>query len=117
MLPPDRRVRRREEFTLVLRAGRTGRCGPLIMHVGSSATTGPARAGFVVGRAVGRAVDRNRLRRRLRHLVRDRLDRFDPGSLVVVRATPGAAAQSAPELGRELDTLIRRLVPAGAGVG
>ncbi|GAB1688384.1 hypothetical protein KRM28CT15_01870 [Krasilnikovia sp. M28-CT-15] len=62
----------------------------------------PARAGFVVSKAVGNAVVRNRVRRRLRHLVRPRLDALPPGTLMVVRALPSAAAASSQTLDADL---------------
>ncbi len=70
----------------------------------------PARAGFVVSKAVGNAVIRNRVKRRLRHLMRDRLSRLPAGSLVVVRALPGAGEADHDDLVRDLDTALRRLL-------
>lgn len=89
-----------------------------MLHLLEGAESGPSRAGFVVSKAVGGAVVRNRVKRRLRHLVRDRLTALPPGSLLVVRALPPAAAASQPELAEALDTCLtkaqRRPVPAGA---
>jgi ribonuclease P protein component len=70
------------------------------------------RVGFVVGRTVGGSVDRHRVVRRLRHLVRDRLDRLPPASLVVVRALPAARDADSAALARDLDAALRRLLPA-----
>ncbi|MFE4020889.1 ribonuclease P protein component, partial [Streptomyces sp. NPDC059101] len=70
----------------------------------------PPRAGFVVSKAVGVAVVRNKVKRRLRHLVRDRLDRLPAGSLVVVRALPGAGAAEYDQLARDLDAALERLL-------
>lgn len=75
-------------------------------RTGAEARTPPARAGFVVSRAVGGAVVRNAVRRRLRHLVRDRLGDLPPGSLLVVRALPGAADRSYARLGADLDAAL-----------
>jgi ribonuclease P protein component len=66
-----------------------------------------ARAGFVVSKAVGNAVIRNRVRRRLRHLVRERVGALPPGATLVVRAQPGAALASYPQLGLDLDAALR----------
>ncbi len=74
------------------------------------------RAGFVVSKAVGNAVTRNLVKRRLRHLVRDRLDRFPTGSLVVVRALPGAGEAGHEQLARDLDTALRRLLGGASPV-
>lgn len=68
------------------------------------------RAGFVVSKAVGGAVVRNLVKRRLRHLLRDRLDLLPAGSLVVVRALPGAGEADHGQLARDLDTALQRLL-------
>jgi ribonuclease P protein component len=85
-----------------------------VIHVTNDATASPARAGFIVGKAVGPAVRRNRLRRRLQHLIAPRLDRLPAGTMVVVRATPGAAAQSGRELAATFGSAFDRAVAAVA---
>ena len=119
MLPAAARVRRSEDFKAVLRRGRRAARGPIVVHLlspsTSDATAAPTRAGFVVGRAVGNAVTRNAVRRRLRHLVRDRLAAVPPGSMIVVRALPGAADLSFHELSRALDRGLSRT--AGSPIG
>ena len=114
MLAAAARLRRRDDFTAVLRTAARSSRGPLVVHVkmqpnglGSAA---PTRAGFVVGRSVGNAVIRNRTRRRLRHLVRARLGSLPVGSTVVVRALPGSAALTSAALGGFLDAALSRLV-------
>lgn len=68
-----------------------------------------ARAGFVVSKAVGNAVVRNRVKRRLRHAVRDRIAELAPGSVLVVRALPPAAAASYTELAADLERCLQRV--------
>jgi ribonuclease P protein component len=63
-----------------------------------------------VSKAVGDAVTRNLVKRRLRHLIRDRLCVLPPGSLVVVRALPGAGTAGNDQLTRDLDSALRRLL-------
>jgi ribonuclease P protein component len=63
-----------------------------------------------VSKAVGNAVVRHRVLRRLRHLVRDRLSVLPAGSLVVVRALPGAGDAVHDQLARELDAALERLL-------
>ncbi len=73
-----------------------------------------------MSKAIGGAVVRNKVKRRLRHLVRDRLDRLPAGSLVVVRALPGAGDADHDQLARDLDTALQRLldgVPPTRGQG
>ncbi|EMF01771.1 ribonuclease P protein component [Streptomyces mobaraensis NBRC 13819 = DSM 40847] len=117
MLPSESRLRRREDFATAVRRGRRAGRPLLVVHLrtetdphGPGGTVPPARAGFVVSKAVGGAVVRNRVKRRLRHLVRDRLDTLPAGSLVVVRALPGAGEADHGQLARDLDTALQRLL-------
>lgn len=70
----------------------------------------PPRVGFVVPKAVGGAVVRNRTKRRLRALTAARLSGIPDGVDVVVRALPPAAAATSADLGRELETLLVRVL-------
>ncbi|MEW9517543.1 ribonuclease P protein component [Streptomyces tubercidicus] len=118
MLPTEYRLRRREDFATAVRRGRRAGRPLLVVHLRSGATdpygsgesVPPARAGFVVSKAVGIAVVRNKVKRRLRHLMRDRLDRLPTGSLVVVRALPGAGEADHDQLARDLDAALQRLL-------
>ena len=67
-----------------------------------------------MSKAVGGAVVRNKVKRRLRHLIRDRLSQLPPGSLVVVRALPGAGDAEYAQLARDLDAALQRLLGGGA---
>lgn len=67
-----------------------------------------------MSKAVGNAVTRNLVKRRLRHLMRDRLSGLTPGSLVVVRALPGAGEAGHDELTGDLDAALRRLLGGAA---
>ena len=120
MLPTENRLRRREDFAAAIRRGRRAGRPLLVVHLRSNSNSSdpheaggdapPARAGFVVSKAVGNAVVRNRVKRQLRHLVRDRMDQLPPGSLVVVRALPGAGEADHDELVRDLDAALKRLL-------
>ncbi|MEV4425610.1 ribonuclease P protein component [Streptomyces sp. R-07] len=122
MLPTENRLRRREDFATAVRRGRRAGRPLLVVHLSSGATNPhapgesapPTRAGFVVSKAVGVAVVRNQVKRRLRHLVRDRLTELPPGSLVVVRALPGAGDADHAQLARDLDAALQRLLGGGA---
>ncbi|MGI8694115.1 MAG: ribonuclease P protein component [Geodermatophilaceae bacterium] len=116
MLPAPARLRRREDFTAVVRRGRrAGRTALVVYRLAAEdGDTSPyrhesARVGFVVGRSVGNAVRRHEVTRRLRHLMWERLDVFDPGDRVVVRANPAASGRSSAELGTDLDRALTRL--------
>ncbi|MCQ4081812.1 ribonuclease P protein component [Streptomyces sp. RB6PN25] len=132
MLPAENRMRRRQDFAAAVRRGRRAGRPLLVVHLRDRvsvppeaeghttdphATRGsapPPRAGFVVSKAVGGAVQRNLVKRRLRHLVRDRLSLLPEGSLVVVRALPGAADADHTQLARDLDAALKRLLGGGA---
>lgn len=122
MLPASARLRRREDFDLVVRRGRRAGRGALVVHLLSEGgVTGdappPARVGLIVGKGVGNAVRRNEVSRRLRHLMRDRVDSLAPADRVVLRAMPSAAGQSSGVLGADLDRALARLCPASAEQG
>lgn len=72
------------------------------------ATNSPTRVGFVVAKSVGPAVTRNRVKRRLRHLMRERIPTLPGGSMLVVRALPGAAHAASGDLAAELDRSLAR---------
>ncbi|MGK5532325.1 ribonuclease P protein component [Streptomyces sp. URMC 129] len=117
MLPSENRLRRREDFATAMRRGRRAGRPHLVVHLSGGTDphpvgepVSPPRAGFVVSKAVGNAVVRNRVQRRLRHLVRERLGLLPAGSLVVVRALPGAGDAAYAQLARELDAALDRLL-------
>lgn len=117
MLARSHRLTAGEDFRHALRRGR--RCGSptLVVHLAApsgDAEPRPPRVGFAVSRAVGIAVVRNRVKRRLRHLMRERVAALPPGSLVVVRALPGAAAASYAALAADLDACLARATAEGA---
>ncbi|MEU4674495.1 ribonuclease P protein component [Amycolatopsis sp. NPDC023774] len=113
MLPAAARLRRSEDFRVVLRRGSRAGRRRLVVHAlttdPSAAAPDAARAGFVVSKAVGNSVVRHRVTRQLRHLVSARLGTLPPGSSLVVRALPPAASASSAELGADLDAALRRL--------
>ncbi|MGW7350259.1 ribonuclease P protein component [Streptomyces sp. Z26] len=117
MLPTEHRLRRREDFATAVRRGRKAGRPLLVVHLfrrtdphEPGEVPPPTRAGFVVSKAVGGATVRNLVKRRLRHLIRDRLASLPTGSLVVVRALPGAGTADHAELARDLDTALQRLL-------
>ncbi|HWL37032.1 MAG TPA: ribonuclease P protein component [Frankiaceae bacterium] len=109
MLPAAARLRRRTEFTDVVRRGRRTSRGPLTFHLASVDDPVSPQVGFVIGKVVGNAVTRNRLRRRLRHLLRTRLASLPSGARLVVRARPGAGELSSNDLARLVDAAFGKL--------
>jgi ribonuclease P protein component len=110
VLPGAARLTRSQEFSTAVRAGRRAGRPLLVVHLRiDPASIEPSRVGFVTTKAVGSAVVRNRVRRRLRHLMAARLTALPTGSLVVVRATPAAAAATSSALADDLDRALSRL--------
>jgi ribonuclease P protein component len=117
VLPAERRVRRREDFTAAVKHGvRVGSTG-LVVHATFETGDQAARGGFIVGRSVGNAVTRNRLRRRLRHVVAPRLQAAPPGTVVVVRATAAASSATSRQLAKTLNGLLDRVLAPVAKPG
>jgi ribonuclease P protein component len=108
VLSPEHRLRRRSEFSDVVRRGRRA-SGPLLtVHLLATEVPG-VRAGLVVSKAVGGSVVRSRVSRRLRHLLRPVVATLPDGTRLVVRAAPSAAAASAIALDADLRSALARL--------
>jgi ribonuclease P protein component len=110
-------MRRSDDFARTIRRGQRAGRASLVVHyltppVPASSADALPLVGFVVGRAVGGSVCRHRVARQLRHLMRDRLDRLPPASLLVIRALPAAAGRDSAALGVDLDSALGRLVRA-----
>lgn len=123
MLPKRHRLTHSADYRAVMRGGdgrRRQRAGTdlLVVHAALSddpQLTREPRVGFVVSKSVGNSVIRHRVARRLRAQVAERLDTLGPGSDLVVRANPPAAAATSAELGQALDRALRRVSSAGVG--
>ncbi|KRB76399.1 ribonuclease P protein component [Nocardioides sp. Root190] len=116
MLDADHRLRDPDSFRAASRRGQRAGSRMIVTHLllpdeqqvlGVSGN--PAQVGFVVSKAVGVAVVRNRVKRRLRHALRERITLLPSGAVLVVRAQPGAATASYPELVAELDRCLQRV--------
>lgn len=99
-------MRRSADFQQTVRRGARAGRDTLVVHLTTTTDPGPPAVGLVVSRAVGNAVTRNRVKRRLRALVAARLQGLPPGSLLVVRAQPPAAASTSDELAHDLDGAV-----------
>ncbi|MCF2707200.1 ribonuclease P protein component [Arcanobacterium haemolyticum] len=102
-------MRNSADFARALRGAR-GAASRVVVSIetNNQADLHPVKVGFVVSKSVGNSVVRHRVYRQLRHLLRARLDRFTPGSLVVVRALPGAAHSSSEAIGADIDVALRK---------
>jgi ribonuclease P protein component len=119
VLPRESRMRRPEDFRLVMRTGRRAGGPALAAHFlstpGGVRAGEPAKVGFVVSRAVGSAVVRNQVKRRLRELMRRRLASLPEGCMLVVRVHPAAASARQADLAADLDLVIGRLLRRQVG--
>ncbi len=110
MLPSANRLRRPTDFTEAVRRGHRAGRPTLVGHLRRRDLDTEPKVGFIVARTVGNAVVRNRVQRRLRHLVAVHIDRLPRGSLLVVRANPGAATAGHDELAADLESALERLL-------
>lgn len=97
MLSHDQRIHDSADFAIAMRRGRKFAHGAVVFHLGL-APDGDRRCGFIVSKAVGGSVVRHRVTRRLRHLCHDLYPQLPPGSRLVIRALPAAAAAPYGEL-------------------
>ena len=77
-------------------------------YVQTSDEARAARFGFIVSKQVGSAVVRNTVRRRLKAVCHEELTRVRPGSDIVIRALPSAAAADFGALRDEISRCITR---------
>jgi ribonuclease P protein component len=121
VLPAQARLRRRPEFTAVVRSGRRIGRPTMVLHYLSERpapargpVAGPSgpRAGFVVGKTVGNSVVRHRVTRRLRAVVLEELPRLPDSADLVVRARPEAATATSQQLHRDLRSGLDRVLPS-----
>jgi ribonuclease P protein component len=132
VLPAQARLRRRPEFTTVVRSGRRAGRPTMVLHFlaerpahaggesprrheARAMSPSGARAGFVVGKAVGNSVVRHRVTRRLRAAVREELDRLPASADLVVRARPEAATANSADLRADLRRGLERLLDQRTG--
>ena len=103
--PPEKRLRKRAEFSKVYAHGRAWSHPLLRLRVLPNGL-GVSRFGFAIGKRVGKAVVRNRTKRRLRETVRQ-MD-IRPGYDVVIIGQPAAATSSYQALRAGVMDLLTR---------
>jgi ribonuclease P protein component len=120
VLPAQARLRRRPEFTAVVRSGRRAGRPTMVLHylperpVALDGVVPSARVGLVVGRAVGNSVVRHRVSRRLRAAAAEQLHRIPVTADLVLRARPEAAAADFGTLHADLARGLDRLLGVGS---
>lgn len=107
-------IRDRAGFDRVRTTGRSAKVRHLAVNVVVASDGLPVRLGMAVGKPVGGAVQRNLVRRRLRAIVAEVADQMS-GTMVVIRAFPGAADVSFAELRLSVQRALAQAHPSGAG--
>jgi ribonuclease P protein component len=113
MLPAANRMRAAADFTHTTRRGAKVARGSVVVYVAAVEGAGPPRIGLVVNKAVGNSVIRHRAARRIRGAVTPLVRSLPSGTLIVVRALPGADTD--PALAASIaDGVAAGLVRAGS---
>ena len=110
----DRRIRKSDEFSSILKAGSRG-AAPLL-SVAVVPARGPGRIGISASTKVGGSVQRNRARRLVREYYRLTYRGSSPYDIVVNLKT-GFAELTATAAGSEFDTALSKAVAAGKRAG
>ena len=111
MLAQIHRLRKASEFALASKGTKVSGEN-FLLHVRTpldGARSGaPVKVGLIVGKSVGGSVIRHRVSRQIRHAIAPHISRFSGGTLIVVRAHPGAARSIDQNIGDEISLLINR---------
>jgi ribonuclease P protein component len=126
VLSARHRLRHPRDFSAVIRHGARAGRPALVLHLllpdGAAGADNPVvtetatpldlpvRVGFVVPKSVGNSVVRHQVARRLRPLLAARIEAVPPGSRLVVRALPSAAAATSAGLGEQVDSALASAV-------
>jgi ribonuclease P protein component len=110
VLPRRNRLTASADFQRAIGQGRRRGSSLLVVHYWCGTGAEPPRVGTAVGRRVGNSVQRHAVSRKLRHLAGARIHLLPPGSLLVLRAAPGAAHVPSGQLAQDLDRALQRLV-------
>lgn len=112
MLARGNRITRGTDYKAVVRGGTRCAAATTVTYVVTTAEDRPPRFGFIVSKQVGTAVTRNTVRRRLKAVCAEALPDVRPGSDIVIRALPAAAAAGFSELRDEVSRCLRRKAAA-----
>jgi ribonuclease P protein component len=110
VLPGRHRLLSSRDFGTAVRSGRRIRVGGLVAHVWlprSETTRAEPRVGLIVSKRIGSAVQRHRVSRVLRHAAAAHVGELPAGTVVVLRALPGAAERDS-RLAADVATIFER---------
>lgn len=108
VLPRANRLTDGADYRAVVRRGARCSSPHTVAYVGPPSPAGATRFGFIVSKQVGSAVVRNAVRRRLKAICADAMPRVKPGSQIVIRALPAAAAADFSVLRAEVGRCLER---------
>jgi len=92
-----------------MKLGRKAVTDHMVVYLNKTNESKPFMFGLVVGKTVGNAVERNLVKRRARSAIQARMETFESGETLVVRALPGLGKISWDDLCEELDHNIARV--------
>jgi ribonuclease P protein component len=92
-----------------MKLGRKATSKHLVIYLNSGSELAHPRFGFVVAKTVGSAVQRNLVKRRARAAIRERLESFEAGQDLVIRALPGLAELNWLDFCTELDSSLTKI--------
>jgi len=101
-LARELRIRRRNEFVALQRAGGGRHTEHFVVLVTARGDRGPSRIGVTVTKRIGNAVERNRVKRRVREFFRQNRERLPGERDFVFIAKSGAERLSYADVAREL---------------
>jgi ribonuclease P protein component len=111
MLAQENRLRSASEFALASKGMRVS--GENFLLYVATPTDGeqagaPVKVGLIVGKNVGGSVVRHRVSRQIRHAIAPHLAQFPAGTLLLLRAHPGAAGSVERNLETEISGLVEK---------
>jgi ribonuclease P protein component len=102
------RLKRRNDFRRVFRAGRSVANRQFVVYVAKRSESGPARLGISVSRKVGNAVVRNRVKRLIKEVSRHWMEHIKSQADIVVIARNPVANMSYDQVKSSLRHVFRR---------
>ncbi len=108
MLPSDNRIKRKNDFSVILEKGETVHSELMVVKFLEN-NLKETRFGFIVSRKVSsKAVSRNRVKRILREQIRLRLPKIKKGLDVVIIAKKEIVGKTSLVVGSEFDDILAK---------
>lgn len=109
MLPRKNRLRKKNDFKLVFKNGKTINDELSFLKVKKN-NLGINRFGFVVGTKISKkATLRNKIKRRLTEIIKQNLDKIESGLDIIVVAKPKVIDKNYLEIKQSIDNLFKQV--------